>query len=514
MRLGARRAVPVAVLLVLVSLTGCLGGEDVERSEQAPAVRSGQATGHVLVGAHEPAGFQAPGFEVLGTVAEVGYGIAGGEPGTWAAPDGTLYVTFPGCDTSPLAATPVFRAAGQPHCAHGLVFRTDAPGGTWERLNDETTGELAPGAPVANGDADLAVDAAGTVYASDLGSGRVQVFASTDRGDRWTHLGDVVPEEDTADRQWMAAGADGHLVMAWMTTGGGCERCVTARTTFDGGQTWTDPIYVGQGIGWLGPIQLDPEGERAYVPYTRQVEEGTFGLHIARSDDGGISWTGIDTGLQTTTYGQLATEQWSGVHMAPVMDITGDGTLVYAWSEQVPGPTDQAPGGTVVRLSASLDRGATWGPVVDITQRPNAIMPWISGGGGDRVAITYYASDIEGPPDRVGLWDVEAAWIDGVATSKPRIERAIVEADVHQGGICSRGGNCALSGADRSLLDFFENEVLPDGRLFIAYAVDPADEGRVIQIRAAVQDAGSPLFTRLDPAAGGPSGSSQATRPS
>jgi hypothetical protein len=128
---------------------------------------------------------------------------------------------------------------------------------------------------------------------------------------------------------------------------------------------------------------------------------------------------------------------------------------------------------------------------------PTAIMPWVTGGGGDRAAISYYVTDTEEAPDsaRDAMWDVEVAVIDGVMDPAPEILHSIVHSSVHRGSICSRGGTCGLTQSDRTMLDFFESDVLPDGRIVVTYPVN-ADQGGFLEIHAAIQDSGTPLFVR------------------
>jgi hypothetical protein len=117
--------------------------------------------------------------------------------------------------------------------------------------------------------------------------------------------------------------------------------------------------------------------------------------------------------------------------------------------------------GAVVKVIASKDQGATWTEPAQVSEVPTAIMPWVTGGAGDRFAITYYASDVPLDSDYVGDWDVMAALIDG-AGGELQVATSVLAEGIHQGGLCSRGGGCGPS--DRTLLDFFEADVLPDGR--------------------------------------------------
>lgn len=483
----------VLLSLVAVSLAGCASPDAPTAANDvaAPSVAL-----HALAGAVEPEGLEAPTFSVVSLYEGGPRAYGAGEPNVWAALDGTLYAAFAGCDAD--VGPELF--LGQSACMHGVVYRSEDAGATWTRLNADGTGALDPEGTPANGDNDVTVDAAGNVYVSNLGGG-IYVQRLLAGEDSWKEVGNVVPDEHWADRQWMAASAPGHLVVAWMGGAEGTDRQVAVNTTFDAGETWTGVAYLGKDIGWLGSVQFAPDGLSAYVPFTQAEEDvgpqaflvgaARYHLHVARTFDGGRAWDVVDTGIEVTTSGTGG--HWSGVLMAPSLDVTGDGTLVYAWAEDVLDATGLTSTGTVVKLATSVDQGATWSAPIVVSSRAQSIMPWVTGGAGDRVAITFLASDLPGDSDYVGEWDVSAVVVDAVA-STPEVVETVLEAAVHTGGICSKGGACLLTGSDRALLDFFESDLLPDGRLVVAYMTDPPTTGKALQLRVAVQDGGSLLL--------------------
>lgn len=490
----------VAVLLALTALAGCFGdATDTATTEPLPDAPA--TVTHVLDNATEPGELLAPTFRLVGSLYDGGpraYGA--GEPNVWAALDGTLYVAFAGCDTD--EGGEIF--VGESRCAHGVVYRSTDGGASWERLNGASDGRLSPDAAAANGDNDVTTDAAGNVYVSNLGGG-IHVQGLRAGADAWDDLGNVVPEEHWADRQWMAAAAPGHLIMTWMGGAQPDHRQVAVNTTFDGGANWTGVHYMGENIGWLGSVQFAPDGQRAFIPYTQPVREidpnllvagaQEFHLFVARTLDGGLTWESIDTGLAVTT--STTGGHWSGVLMAPSLDITGDGTIVYGWAEEVLDPSGRSTTGSVVKVASSTDGGDTWGAPVTVSTRAQAIMAWVTAGAGDRVAVTYMSSDVPGDSDYVGAWDVMAAVVDGLGVDgTPQVVETLVEANVHQGGACTRGGLCLLTGSDRALLDFFESDVTPEGHLIIAYSADPATGGKAIEVRVAIQEGGTPLLAR------------------
>lgn len=443
----------------------------------------------------------APTFHKGGVVAPSNIVFGAGEPSLSAGRDGRLWLSFPGCEASALTDKALGRS-----CANGPVYDSMDAGTSWHRWNG-ANGALATGAPSANGDADVAVDAAGNAYAADLGSNVIQVFRLPANASAWQYMGNVVPANGWSDRQWLAAAESGHFIVGWMGGAASADRQVALRASFDGGVTFSPTTYVGSGIGWIGTLAFSPlSTQTAYVVYSQHNGSATGALAykfqdlwVAKSTDGGLSWSTRDTGIRVQVPGDE--DQWSGVLMAPALAVTGTGRVVLAWSEYVPGPDptgstsiSTAPTlGAVVKLASSTDGGASWSAPLALTALPTtAIMPWIAAGAGDRVGVSYYASPLPMNPNRVGEWSVVVTMAD-LSLAAPTLASAVVDADVHQGGICTQGGACLVMGEDRALLDFFKSAALPDGRMVIAYPADPLTGGKATEIRFAIQDGGDLL---------------------
>ncbi|MEA3137664.1 MAG: hypothetical protein QOC71_1945 [Thermoplasmata archaeon] len=488
---------PALVLLTALLLSGCQSRPEEAAGSDTPAP---DPVLSVLAGAVEPTALAAPTFQALGAVATGGAAYSAGEPSIRATLDGLLYIAFPGCDNGASILLPTL--PGQEDCLDGVVYRSTDQSKSWTRLNREGDGRLSGDGPAANGDAEVAVDSAGTVYASNLGAG-IQVQKSTDGGASWEYVANVVPEDETADRQWMAAAGPGHLAMAWMGSLEDEPRSVILNTTFDGGATWTGAVSIGSNIGWLGPVQFSLDGRMAYVVYTQPTGEGvnavlysqqTCEVRVGISNDGGATWADVGTGALIQT--NLQGGHWSCVNMAPALDVTGDGHLALAWSEDVESPGDLTADGAVVKAVVGSADAQVWSAPFVLSTEPTAIMPWVAGGAGDRFAVTYFSSSLPADPDYVAsVWDLRVVVVDG-AGPDAKLVGALIDDDVHEGGICSRGGACLLTGSDRFLLDFFQNDVLPDGRLVVAYPANPASGARSLEIRFAIQDGGTLLLER------------------
>lgn len=499
------RALPLLVMAMLL-LSGCATQDPVEAP--GPAEPDPRPV-HQLAGLVEPEDLIAPTFHLLGAVAEGGPAYALGEPGVWADLDGSVYATFPGCPELTLLIG---------GCAHGQVYRSDDDGETWKLLNGEG-GRLGDDGPAANGDADVAVDSAGTIYVSNLGGGGIQLHKSMDGGATWEYMANIVPQDEDgtaregADRQWVTAAGPGHIINAWMRTSP--SRDVEINSTFDGGANWTGSSYFGDGIGWVGTPQFAPDGMHAYVPYTQPgatttpaggvLGNGqTFQMHVIRTADGGATWEDVPTGMTWTT--SETGLHWSGGYMAPTLDVTGDGTVVVAMAvDDYPATPAPAPAnvGSTILVRTSSDNGTTWSETRSFNENAlgngggmevnvgSRIFPWVTGGAGDRFAITYLSAPTPVQSDFGGtVWALEAIVVDGIDGD---VVETTIDSDVHQGPICARGGACAFP-VDRTLLDYFESDVTPDGRLVIAYPADSyVGSQRNIQVRFAIQDGGGLL---------------------
>ena len=390
-----------------------------------------------------------------------------GEPTLVSDSNGSLYLTFPGCPTGST-------------CNNGPVYRSDDLAASWSYLN-LANGSLAPKAAKANGDAMVAVDGAGTLYASDLGTG-IPVFTSHDRGASWAPSTNVVPKGESADRQWSWGGPRGMAVEAWMATAP--ARAVAVSVTHDGGGNWSKLQAFDASVGWVGPIAGSADGKDLWVGYTKPLDtdqdptgdallaDPKVELRLLHSADSGATWKVQSTGHVITK--DPAKAQWPGTLMAPIVARTGDGTLVYAWSEERLDAGARAAGTQAsVYSMTSKDNGTTWSQPLLLSGARTAIMPWVVGGAASRYAVAYYAADdVKVSNDYEGTWDVDYTVADAHTLASGH-----VAGKVHTGGICAKGGVCGLTLSDRSLLDFIGGALLPEGRIAIAYCASTGMPG-------------------------------------
>jgi hypothetical protein len=248
--------------------------------------------------------------------------------------------------------------------------------------------------------------------------------------------------------------------------------------------TWS-PIHRVSPDQHEGPIASDPQSGWIFLPLAGNVEA------VARSHDLGRTWQIVNlTGTPSETF------------IFPVVAVDSAGTvyLVYSTDPAAPTPGTFLVTDLVARpqvyLSISRDHGATWStPAVISPAGHTAIFPWIAAGAPGRVAVAWYEGTLGTPSNHVpDVWHVavavsttadsaNATWKESLADPQP----------IHVGSICTEGTGCLLTASDRSLLDFFEIRLLPDGSPVLAYSSDAQPHMVAVLVKATRMTSGTPL---------------------
>ena len=374
-------------------------------------------------------------------------------------------------------------------------------GGTYVWYSSDqgrTFGKTKTSSTNGGGDCELDFLPDGTLLQADLEVNDSNVKISKDFGRTWDAGRSVGIEQD---RQWFAHSADGktaYLVYHDFIA----EGEFFARST-DGGKTWpasdaanpvtgTDQItapgtaltpansggpasLADQGVNtFSGPMLISPDGKDQYVLYS-------------------ISDLGSNTvGTKTPPFG--STRGIVVAHKGPQETVfknnyalTSDGTSVngaiFPWGSidkagnvYVFYNSDQgAPGHFHTYYIVSTDRSRTWSAPVKIDALPlhQGVQIYATGqaGAAGVLDIAWYgAPSASSSADPLGRWKVNFAQVRGANTKHPTIVRSLVNLNPnHVGSICLNGTLCILGG-DRSLADFFELTIGPDGMAQIAYA--------------------------------------------
>jgi len=371
---------------------------------------------------------------------DLGQVSGGAEPGIAVGADGTIYV-----DT-PLA-----------------VWRSDDNGTTWKDLGGAACPLDAPtcaglessGSPnglTGGGDASVWVTPDGHVHWLGLGP-HIPYQVSSDRGATWSKPVDV-SNGTGADREWITGRDDGTLFASWRD-----EKTIRMSRSDDEGSTWTKPVDIAPD-NRQGGIAVDPTSQDLALAHD---QDGV--VNVAHSFDNGATWTSV----------QVVSNPRQG-HVFPVTAFDANGTLYLAYaadkSPQVPpvSPSDTRPLETPsVYLHVSHDKGLTWSDAVQVNAPgTSAWFPWIAAGAPGKVVLTWYQND-RGLP----RYTADEVYVTmGVSLdadfAAPRFTTAHAMAQpVHRGSECRELPPCT-----RSLLDFFQVAIPPDGRPVVAFASD------------------------------------------
>lgn len=417
---------PVMALMVLAALAGCAG--DAPRDEVLPDI-PGEALGVPLV---------------AGVTSIVDAQTQGGEP------------------MLGVAGSTLFTYSELPSGVE-RVYRSDDDGRTWRQLGAALV------EPVQSIDADMVVDADGTIWFDTQATGCNYVAVSQDLGETWSShpavcLGPsrdrprIVPTEGgtaylyhtsgknhvalkTTDHglTWLPTGPIGALADAeegHMWGGGGFWNRATGSTFF------TFSLAVGPPSPILGDI--------TYSPGFAVTRDGGLTFEVGRVP--GVAW-GLD--------------QMIGVGLTDgVADAAGN--VYLTWAEMLDGSA-------VVRMSSSQDDGRTWSEPVRVDSTPGAkLFPTITATGPGQVAVAYYEADAPGAPEAVpddAGWNVTLAWTSDALSPAPDLQHGrLSDAPHHIGPLCPDGLECGLGADSRDLLDFFDLQPLPDGRVAAVWA--------------------------------------------
>jgi hypothetical protein len=331
-----------------------------------------------------------------------------------------------------------------------------------------------------SGDSDVAVDADGIVYVSDLfgagpSAGKIlPVVTSLDHGQTFSRYAGSA-KTGNFDRQWTVAEGHGHVVNAVRNTGAGG---IVAYVSRDAARTFTGPHTIDPAGTMGGPLVISPDGTQIYMAY----DAGTD-LRIARSVDGGDTWAT----QHVADLGAAAIRGFNSL-LFPVAAVDELGIVSVVWVTGDP----KFPTGPVW-FTRSLDGGQTWSDKVAASDTKSVVMPWVVARNG-HVAIAWYQSFDQfgdrGPElgSADTTWDIVMAQSFDAASATPAFVRSTLAFNVHRGSICTTGTGCVGPGSfgyvnaplpfNRQVLDFFEIALDGAGGLFAVYPVDRPLYGR------------------------------------
>src|SRR2546425_1600210 len=127
----------------------------------------------------------------------------------------------------------------------------------------------------------------------------------------------------------------------------------------------TDPTLQAAGPGFVDKTA----SHNVYIPFIRANDilgHAPFHMMIAKSTDGGSSWTRIEA----------AVRPGNPINIFPQLTTDRAGNLYYDWSETT------STGETDIFYMFSTNQGLTWSPPIDVTPSTNksAVFPWMVAG--------------------------------------------------------------------------------------------------------------------------------------
>lgn len=382
-----------------------------------------------------------------------------GEPSIRSAPDGTLYIVAP----SGLGNVRTDNESG----GGDIIWRSGNGGKTWKFLGslDNQQG---------GGDADVAVDTNGIIWGAGLTLANTTASISTDKGENF-NVNPIGSLATGLDRQWIETYKD--QPFAFLTTGEitnnsvilsrlervpGDYPAVSNTVTVSG-----DDVYQ-----WPGEIAVDEKSDHVYVAYNTAGGKHDD-IKVARTD---LSLGNLALSKVTTTKGDTF-DSFVG------MDVDRAGNVYVTWTERRPAKIKKR-GRTPTYVAMSKNRGATWSPPLRVNKRANTTtFPWLVAGSKGRVAIAYYGIRQHGEsPEKVVYpkrpseprWKVWVAYSLNADSANPTYIEKRATGRLHEGNVCTSGTGCAPG--TRDLLDFFQVDLNPCGRVVITYTDNSRDE--------------------------------------
>lgn len=427
--------VTVLLLLGLAAGAGCMAG-------QAPPTRV------------EPASLT---FSEPSTPTEHPDGF-GSEPSLLAAPDGTLYFTS-------VLGSATARGDG--------VWKSRDLGATWQYLGKADY-------PFGGGDSDLDILGSGRLLltgqwrpaappalpgvGSPYVTGGESVSYSNDGGLSWvpSPAAGYLP---AADRNWLATYGNDQAYLVYNNAGVG----LVVGSSTDGGITWLPPVLVPGSSrptagdvgpnGIAGDAVVDPRDGTLYIPYGPGPGGGTV-QRVYSSTDG-------QSFREHVAHATPSDASSGAIFSSLALDTAGNLYLAFAETHDA---------GMRIFVTHSTDHAVTWSAAQQVTDaRTTAVFPWIVAGGPGRIAIASYAASGSFQSDNADTnttWQPHVSYsIDALAANATFTTVAAARVN-HVGPICTGGTGCA---SGRTLGDFFETALLPNGRVALVYADDTGD---------------------------------------
>lgn len=456
---------------------------------------------------------------------DAGESTGAAEPSIEVDSAGTPYVTGP--NGVPTGGCPFWTI--DPN-ASGLGYTFDG------RFDTDKNG-------IGGGDCDVTSTGPGQIGVSSLSLANLTTNTSTDGGKTWRDQANPFGQQVFGtDRQWQAV--DNGLGVTYLTVHDLYTSDIQVATSYDGGYTYLqnnpaitpDTMAAAADANHFSPTVIGPDhklyiafvapanaAENAQVQVTGNAGLSNWNEHVvylavgdpcavtcAEGQVGPIAWSNyvVYTGPNGQDYGH----DFPAIAVDSNKDASGASTVYVGWAGDTASTSTNQINVATVKVT---DDGVAAGAPVAVSAPLNAhsnMFPWLEAGDGGRADVVWYygapisTSDGKCPPGVTGVkndnngvanncfqdWYVGfSQTLDSGSTWSTPVAASPV---VHHGSVCDQGLNCNLNGGDRTLLDFFDMAIDPNGAANIAYAEDIDSPGNATIVYAR-QCAGSSTST-------------------
>ncbi|MBK5308233.1 MAG: exo-alpha-sialidase [Frankiaceae bacterium] len=390
----------------------------------------------------------------------------------------------------------------------------------------DTAGDQGDG----GGDCELQYLPDGSLVTADLAIRSSVIFRSTDGGKTFTQQADAGSEQD---RQWFAYDErKKELYLVYHDIVAELEMYVTSS---DGGKTWSTPTLVNSADQFAGPpnviatpgqtASLVDQGYNTFsgpmlIDQSRGHQYVLYSVSSAQDNLTSVGGFGPTRGIVVAHRGPEDTG-FTNKYAVVSSGVPGGGGevngAIFPWGTIDPAGNvyvvyNSSVGGTFhTYYVVSTDHAATWSKPVKVDGNPldkgaTVYATGQAGAAGVLDLAWYQSDDATSPDDSNAHWYVDFAQVRNAASPAPQVSRSrISDHIVHHGSICQKGILCVTSlGDDRSLGDFFELAIGPDGLAQVAFT-DNGNKGTTgappRRVFWAKQASGPSAFSAAVPAA-------------